>query len=264
MASYVDSQTAHANNLVVANAKSAYIGVDYTTKSTTGRASVRITSKQSYNHGLIIADIAHMPGGICGTWPAFWTVGPDWPNDGEIDILEGINENSQNAMTLHTSNGCSVNPGPFSGTLKSKNCYNYAPGQGVNEGCQIQDQRTNSYGSGFNAIGGGVYATEWTSDSIKIWFFPRGNIPADIPAGHPNPSTWGSPVSSFGGACTIDQHFKNQQIVFDTTFCGDWAGNTWAQSSCGKKAASCSEFVAQNPAAFKEAFWSINSVKVYQ
>ena len=22
----------------------------------------------------------------CGTWPAFWLVGPNWPNGGEIDV----------------------------------------------------------------------------------------------------------------------------------------------------------------------------------
>jgi beta-glucanase (GH16 family) len=35
-----------------------------------------------------------MPAG-CGTWPAFWLVNDDpnrWPYDGEIDIVEGVNE----------------------------------------------------------------------------------------------------------------------------------------------------------------------------
>jgi hypothetical protein len=31
---------------------------------------VRIVSKKNWTHGLFIADIEHMPGGICGTWPA--------------------------------------------------------------------------------------------------------------------------------------------------------------------------------------------------
>jgi hypothetical protein len=35
-----------------------------------GRKSVRIETKNTYDKGLVLADISHMPGGICGTWPA--------------------------------------------------------------------------------------------------------------------------------------------------------------------------------------------------
>ena len=49
------------------------MGVDHTNIATgSGRASVRLTSQKSYNHGLVILDLAHMPGGICGTWPALY------------------------------------------------------------------------------------------------------------------------------------------------------------------------------------------------
>ena len=51
------------------------MGVDHTNvASGAGRASVRLTSEKSYNHGLVILDLAHMPGGICGTWPALYVV----------------------------------------------------------------------------------------------------------------------------------------------------------------------------------------------
>lgn len=59
-----------------ANATNAiYMGVDTNEIAPQGRGSVRVTSKQAFTHFLMIADIVHMPGGICGTWPAFWTVG---------------------------------------------------------------------------------------------------------------------------------------------------------------------------------------------
>lgn len=50
-----------------------YMGVD--TKSTLnpngpGRNSVRLQSKKAYQHGLVIADFAHVPGSNCGSWPA--------------------------------------------------------------------------------------------------------------------------------------------------------------------------------------------------
>jgi hypothetical protein len=51
------------------------MGVDHTkVASGAGRASVRLTSKKSYNHGLVMLDLAHMPGGTCGTWPALYVV----------------------------------------------------------------------------------------------------------------------------------------------------------------------------------------------
>ena len=68
---YVDQTTAQSGGLVNTSSGSVYMGVDYTNvASGSGRSSVRLTSKNSYNHGLIVLDLAHMPGGVCGTWPA--------------------------------------------------------------------------------------------------------------------------------------------------------------------------------------------------
>ena len=67
---YVDQSTAQSQGLINTNGP-VYMGVDHTNiASGSGRSSVRLTSKKSYNHGLIILDVAHMPGGVCGTWPA--------------------------------------------------------------------------------------------------------------------------------------------------------------------------------------------------
>jgi hypothetical protein len=52
--------------------------------------SVRIVSMKTFHHGLVIADFDHMPFG-CSVWPSFWSTGPNWPNGGEIDIVEGVN-----------------------------------------------------------------------------------------------------------------------------------------------------------------------------
>lgn len=241
------------------------MGVDNTTVTSTGRQSVRLTSNKAYNHGLIILDVAHMPEG-CGTWPAFWTTGPNWPSQGEIDIIEGVNDQSSNSMTLHTGSGCSISSnGGFSGSIMTSNCDVNAAGQSQNQGCGVAANNGQTYGSGLNQIGGGVYATEWTSSEISIWFFPRSSIPSDISSGNPVPSNWGQPLSQFQGGCDIDSYFQNQQIVFDTTFCGDWAGNVWGQSStCSAKASSCQAFVGENPEAFSDAYWSVNSLQVFQ
>lgn len=273
---YVDAATASSSGLTsITTGKDGkpvvHIGVDSQNVTPGGRPSVRVTSNKAYNHGLVIADIAHMPGSICGIWPAFWMLGPNWPATGEIDIIEGVNDQGNNFITFHTSSGCSMNAGTtaksqiFSGVLKTPNCDVHAPNQGSNQGCQVASYRPGSYGDGFNAVGGGVYATEWTSQSIKIWFFSRADgIPQDIVDGRPDPATWGAPVAALGQGCVIDQHFENLNIVFDTTFCGDWAGGVWSSTpSCAAKAATCNDFVANNPQAFREAYWAINYVRVF-
>lgn len=156
-----------------------------------------------------------MPGGICGTWPAFWSYGPNWPYSGEIDMVEGTNRQKSNLMSLHTGPNCTI-AGTFeTGTLANNDCYQYSATED-GSGCGIYDKRDLSYGTDFNNHGGGVFATEWTSEWIRIWFFPRGKIPADITSGTPNPSTWGKPASNFEGSCDISSHFMNHKIVLNT------------------------------------------------
>lgn len=145
-------------------------------------------------------------------------LGSNWPNNGEIDIIEGVNTQSVNQMTLHTSDGCTINNSGFTGTLETSNCYVEASGQSTNAGCGILSSNTQSYGDGFNSAGGGVYATEWTSSGINIWFFSSSSIPSDITSGNPNPSNWGTPSAAFAGSCDIDAHFSNLQIVGSTLF----------------------------------------------
>lgn len=68
--SYVDQSTAASNGLISTGGGSVYIGVDHSNTTTTGRESVRLQSTNTYTHGLVILDLEHMPGGVCGTWPA--------------------------------------------------------------------------------------------------------------------------------------------------------------------------------------------------
>lgn len=70
-----------------------------------GRPSLQIQTNYLFNSGLFILSLDHMPTGP-GVWPAFWFTGPDWPNDGEIDVMEGIDNMTQNIITLHTGAGC--------------------------------------------------------------------------------------------------------------------------------------------------------------
>ena len=73
----------------------------------------------------VTASIQQPTGGL-GYWPAFWMLGPgQWPENGEIDIMEDVNALSEVAGTIH--------------------CGTY-PGGVCNEG--------NGIGSGLRACGG--------------------------------------------------------------------------------------------------------------
>ncbi|KAJ3111779.1 hypothetical protein HK100_002560 [Physocladia obscura] len=264
---YVSESTAESSGLAYISNNVAYFGVDHTNVETSGRPSVRWTSNTAYQTGLFVFDIAHMPFG-CGTWPALWLLGSGqtWPYAGEIDIIEGVNVNTANQQTLHTQPGCAYTASEMSqtGTLTFGDC-NSANGANGNEGCGVANTQANSYGAGFNSNGGGVYATEWTNSAINIWFFPRNAIPSDITAGAPNPAGWGTPSANWplGSLCS-PTFFSNMQIVLDTTFCGDWAGAVYGTGCTGGSGlAACNTFVLNNPSAFTNAYWAINSLKVY-
>lgn len=117
-------------------------------------------------------------------------------------------------MTLHTGGPCTFNA-PANEESGVSNNDNYDCNLNSAIGCSVQGP-VGSYGSSLNAHGGGVYAMEWTSSFIKIFFFPRNAIPADITAGKPNPSSWGLPAAAFdsqNGNCDIDANFPPQTIV---------------------------------------------------
>ena len=196
------------------------------------------------------------------------------------DIIEGVNRNAENGMVLHTSENCLVSDADMSGLLTTRDCYINA---NVDRGCKVVSSQANAYGERFNSVGGGIYAMEWTSEHFKIWFFPRGTAPPSLasasssydsnPDSNPDPDTFGTPLANFQGPCDIDAKFKDMSIVFDTTFCGDYAGSVYGASGCPMDAnigtgsdsqQSCRAFVANNPTLFSEAYWLINSLRVYQ
>ncbi|MCJ1247667.1 hypothetical protein MMC30_004882 [Trapelia coarctata] len=271
---FADSASAQKMGHFKTDNGKVYMGVDFTNPAIDpGRMSLRMQSNKAYTHALVVLDLAHMPASTCGTWPAFWTTKTDtWPTDGEIDIIEGVNSQRSNFMTLHTGGpACSISNDATlfasSSQLLHTGCDLNAPGQAKDVGCSINNTLPTSYGTGFNANGGGIYAMEWTSAHITIWFFPHTSTPSDIAAANPDPGKWGTPAARFQGpGCNMDSSFRNHNIIFDTTFCGVWAGDTdWTTSGCAAAhGPSCKDYVQKNPGDFKETFWEVNSLMVYQ
>ena len=199
------------------------------------RESIRLEGKRRFHRGLFIIDLRHMPAG-CGVWPAFWlTDEANWPVNGEIDIVEGVNYQSEAKTALHSTKGCSMDDVP-QGVRTGKwdtaigipdrktgipdmtvryatDCFVYNPKQWLNQGCVAVDNDGGTLGVPVNEKGGGVYALEWDpiNRHIRTWVFsPHTNVPenlresirtasADVESERvvPDPETWPLPYGYF-------------------------------------------------------------------
>jgi len=256
---YVSLADAQADNLLGLVDGQFKISVSTGALVGNNRKSVRISSPQKWKKGqLVLADIAHMPVG-CGTWPAFWSIGMDraWPAGGEIDILEGVNSVNGNTYSAHTETGCTLSGQSTSASSSlsvTQDCQ-YQPG------CSYKDRVDNSFGPAFNSAGGGVFASYFDDAGIKIWFFTASAIPDSIKNGSPDMSEFGTPKAFFGSdQCDMDSFFDPEQmLIINTTIMGDWAGSTFWQNGCsGTLAGTLAD--ASN---FNDAYWLINSVKIF-
>ncbi|KAL4250126.1 Glycosyl Hydrolase Family 16 [Abortiporus biennis] len=287
---YVDQLTAQYENLTFVDADSLILQTDFTNvvdPNSPGRNSVRIQSLKAYTTHAAIFDVRHIPEG-CGTWPAIWETGPNWPSTGEVDIghikqstlsspskslvsmifshfsliitttttyrLEGANNQSPSQSTLHTSPGCSMPP--------------LGQADRTQSGRITQDtSSTDSFGREFNANGGGWYALERTPDDIRIWFWsrPDPSTPTAISseAFTIDTSLWGTPIAHFPASisCDLNEHFGPNNIIIDIALCGDLASATFTDAGCGTD---CATFVDQNPTAFIDAYFDIASIRVFE
>ncbi len=101
-------------------------------------------------------------------WPAFWTLGmqTEWPNSGEVDIIESINMMNNNQIALHALPGCvkTEAPGQQTGRTIEGDCS-------TPKGCIVAETKPNSFGPGFAQAGGGVFASQFAASGIYAWFW---------------------------------------------------------------------------------------------
>lgn len=244
--------------------------VDNTTNVTYGqeRNSVRITTQDAYELGsLWLIDINHIPYG-CSVWPAFWSFGPQWPNDGEIDIIEGINLMTYNQMAIHTTPGCTQ-----SGSASQLGTSGSTTDCSQPAGCTVMETSPNSFESGFAAAGGGVWATKFDDTGISIWFWSRPDVPQSINQSTSTSSLdlsgWGTPHANYSSTtCNMNEFFTPQNLVLDITLCGDWAGLSWDYDpTCGSSGPTglCYNDCVVGPGSprYDTAYWDISYIRTY-
>ncbi|KAF7345767.1 Glycoside hydrolase family 16 protein [Mycena venus] len=288
---YVNKTQAIIHNLTFASEHTFVLRADHkaviNNTGTMGRNSARIRTNKAYTTHVAVFDIVHMPQG-CGTWPAVWeTDEAIWPNGGEVDILEGVNDQGTDQVTLHTVTGCTMptvrNQTGFEFTIpffvradidyflfsrRTSLFLDCDVNANFNAGCGVSVGQASSYGPTFNADGGGWYAIERTNASISVWFWSRKaeKVPFDVREGgrEVNTGKWGIPVANFPNTnCNLDQFFDAHNIIINLTFCGDFAGNpsVYAASGCPS---TCEDYVDNNPEAFTNAYFQFNSINIYE
>ncbi|OCF43400.1 endo-1,3(4)-beta-glucanase [Kwoniella heveanensis CBS 569] len=271
---FVNKSVADSSKLTyLSSANTAIIKVDNTSTVPYNekRNTVKITSTDSYPVGSIwVLDVLRIPYG-CSVWSAFWSYGKGatWPEQGEIDTIEGVNMGWANQMALHTEDGCAItaSSSAYSGTVNSTSCY-YEDND--NSGCAITDSSYSSYGEQFAANGGGVYVTQLAEEGVSIWFFERSSIPDAVSSANSSidTSSLGTPSGFWSkDGCDVDKFFGDQSLVFDITLCGDWAGQSSILSTTGCSALTgtetCYSKYVLDSSNYANAYFEINSLKVY-
>ncbi|GAA6036473.1 hypothetical protein JCM8097_003525 [Rhodosporidiobolus ruineniae] len=265
------NQTDSTDLAYVNSAGNAIIKVDNTSTVLypNKRRSVRLQSQDSYPIGsLWVFDFNQSPVRLLR--PAAWSQAAQWPQGGEIDTFEGVNLQSTNQMALHTESGCSASASSssnaFTGNLTYNNCDHDA---NENSGCTVVESNPASYGEAFAAAGGGVWATEFGKDGIKIWFFSRPDVPSDLLTSNtsaiPDPSNWGTPSADYSSSsCSIPDYYAPQHLVLDITACGSWAGaGAVINQTCPLTTDLCYTSFVLDSSNYDTAYFEIPSIRVY-
>ncbi|KAL1747560.1 glycoside hydrolase family 16 protein [Schizophyllum fasciatum] len=277
VADYVDGKE---SGLVWSDgSKKTYISVDQTPYADL-RKAVRMTSKDKFNPSdnlLFIFDVQHIPC-LCGTWPALWFTGSNWPFDGEIDIIEGVHLYKQNTMSVHTGTGCNWPNYIISSLSKltaNKPDEFSCDANADYQSCGGSQDSKTSFGKAFNDAGGGVFALELNENLVAMHQWNIADVPKDIQDNNPDPSQWGEPIFKMpSDQCVIGDHFKDLMLVINTNLGGFFSEGVWAIDGAGGQETSCqkqtnfnsaADYVKQMGSVFgDDARWIINKIVIYE
>mmetsp|Transcript_25979 Transcript_25979/g.69046 ORF Transcript_25979/g.69046 Transcript_25979/m.69046 type:complete len:537 (+) Transcript_25979:96-1706(+) len=209
------------------------------------RKTAKVRSRRSWKYFLAAIRFTHVPFG-CGLWPAFWTHagGIQWPEGGELDILEYVNDiASQTSLHTGVRNACNLD----GGKINKPGCPVMPDLNGMNYDCTTDYPK--KLGCAPNTLPlqspaewnmhPVTFAIEWTESFVKIFKIPDYQLPADLLENDPKPDTWDQwLVSYYPLGATGEPDCRNpadvmapQQLILNIGLCGDWAGKIWSMSA---------------------------------
>ena len=105
---------------------------------------------------------------------------------------------------------------------------------------------------------------QYESSGVFVWTFPRNSAPAGTRRGDGsqiNTADWGLPAASFPfyDGCSANHIDLNQQVTMNIDFCGGFVASRPGNCPMVADPASCAAYVANNPGAFADAYFDINS-----
>ncbi|KIK00303.1 glycoside hydrolase family 16 protein [Laccaria amethystina LaAM-08-1] len=184
---------------------------------------------------------------------------------GEVDVVEGVNDQGPNTVSLHTSAVCTM-PAPRqqTGTPTQLDCNTNING---GTGCGVLRPSQKKIGPTFNQNGGG-----WSATAIKVWFGSRTecSVPNDVRPGN----LAGVPSAYFPNTtCDLAGPFSDHYII-NLPFCervwepleisievfiGWQLGGAIDQSGCQS---TCIDYVNKNPSSFVDTYFDFASLPV--
>ena len=230
-----------------------------------------------------------------------WMLGGGvWPNTGELDILEGVNQNPTNQLSAHTSSGCAISGAHSMAAMGSSNCdaagdvgcwfgahrttsYRFQHSTLLEAVCmQFSGQKVGSASGSFNA--GRSRPTSTTIIQIQLrgacqwpckqFFYSPSALPPKLQAeayiltihleGLLEHATLTSILSTCASCSTLTFVVRGRMAYGaapDGMYLVPVLNKTDRRSAA--KAATCGDWVANNPAAFQNAYFHINYLKVF-
>ncbi|HEY3747608.1 MAG TPA: ricin-type beta-trefoil lectin domain protein [Pseudonocardiaceae bacterium] len=160
------------------------------------------------------------PGNGLGYWPAFWMLGPgQWPENGEIDILEDVNSLSERSGTIH----CGTDPG---GVCNEPN--GIGSGLGACAGCQTG---FHTYSIILNRTNTAAESISWLVDGTQVFNVNENQVPV---------ATWQSAFD------------HNLSIIFDLAMGGGFPNGVCGCTSPSAATTSGGTMAVQYVAAYQK------------